>query len=239
MQTFLSNVNKKYFITSTIFAYLASVGIQFLLKDNDLQLAYSNSIISLIFFIGIFSFYFYFMKKIKVSKREVITSIFLGFFFSLSLIAGANLYRIDTVNIANLKTWLKILVNVPLFSFLFLFLFNIVFPKINYLMRLSSRFENFTNSLSCKRQFLLTWILIFIGWVPTLLSTYPGNYVYDAGYQLYSYVENGYLDLHHPMAHTLMLFFFVIELGRKIFHSVRIGLLLYTLFQMLWLSLSF
>lgn len=239
MQIFLSIFNKKRFMISIILAYLASVGIQFLLKDNNLQLAYSNSIVSLIFFIGIFSFYFYFLKKIKFSKREVTTSIFLGFFFSLSLIAGANLYRIGTVNIANLKTWVKILANVPLFSFLFLFLFNIFFPKINYLMKLSSKLENFINSLSCKKQFLLTWILIFIGWVPTLLSTYPGNYVYDAGYQLYSYVENGYLDLHHPMAHTLMLFFFVIELGKKIFHSVRIGLLLYTLFQMLWLSLSF
>lgn len=84
--------------------------------------------------------------------------------------------------------------------------------------------------------FFAAWIFIFVSYIPVFLGCWPGNFVYDAPFQLSEAIHNLY-DTHHPLLHTLLMegaYNFGLRLG-----DVSTGFQFYTLFQMLALSGSF
>ena len=84
--------------------------------------------------------------------------------------------------------------------------------------------------------YLMIWMGIFLCYIPLFLAWWPGNFVFDACYQIRNVVE-GYLSTHHPLAHTLLMgnaYMFGKSVG-----DVSWGYQFYTLFQMLVLSSSF
>ena len=52
------------------------------------------------------------------------------------------------------------------------------------------------------RIFLLSWLVLFFGWIPCFLAFYPGLYCYDMIWQ-WSMFESGVYSTHHPLIHTL------------------------------------
>ena len=84
--------------------------------------------------------------------------------------------------------------------------------------------------------FLCIWVSIFACHLPVFLSNWPGNFVFDARYQMTSYIT-GWHTTHHPLIHTLMMGK-AYEFGQHI-GNVSAGYQLYTLTQMLILSASF
>ena len=92
--------------------------------------------------------------------------------------------------------------------------------------------------------FISSLVVLFIGWMPFLLASYPGFFMGDTGgqisqwFNLSSYTSD-YLPLlnsdvllnqHHPVLHTVIMGSFV-RIGMTLFNSANVGYFLYTLIQ--------
>lgn len=87
-----------------------------------------------------------------------------------------------------------------------------------------------------KRYFFIVWFLIFAAYLPIFLWSWPGNFVYDAPFQM-AEVVSGQYNTHHPLLHTLIMgaaYQFGVSTG-----DASTGFQLYTLLQMLILSAAF
>ena len=76
--------------------------------------------------------------------------------------------------------------------------------------------------------------VIFLLWLPTLLTSWTGVYVIDNVFQ-FQWFKEGNISAHHPILHTYLLGF-CMEAGKKIFGSYEAGLGVYSVGQMLTLS---
>lgn len=84
--------------------------------------------------------------------------------------------------------------------------------------------------------FLLMWGIHMLSYIPIFLNQWPGNFVFDAQYQL-SEVCNDSYSTHHPLLHTLLMGT-MYKLGLKM-GNVSAGYQFYTLIQMLVLTSAF
>ncbi len=84
--------------------------------------------------------------------------------------------------------------------------------------------------------FVLVWLGIFLCYLPVFLAYWPGNFIFDAQYQLQNVIE-GYHSTHHPLIHTLLMGY-AYQFGQYV-GDVSWGYQFYTLFQMLVLSSAF
>lgn len=87
-----------------------------------------------------------------------------------------------------------------------------------------------------KRYFFIVWFLIFVAYLPIFMWFWPGNFVYDASYQMEEVIENEYIT-HHPLLHTIAMgtaYKFGVSVG-----DASTGFQFYTLLQMLILSAAF
>lgn len=87
-----------------------------------------------------------------------------------------------------------------------------------------------------KMYFLIIWLTIFLCHIPVFLAYWPGNFVFDARYQLAN-VNTDWYTTHHPLIHTLMMgipYKFGVSIG-----NASVGYQFYTLAQMLILTSSF
>ena len=87
---------------------------------------------------------------------------------------------------------------------------------------------------SLRRVFLVTWLILFLCYIPCFLAFYPGLYCYDMIWQ-WEMFASGIWNTHHPLVHTL----FAggsLELGKDIFGSYNAGLALHSLIQLAILS---
>lgn len=84
------------------------------------------------------------------------------------------------------------------------------------------------------RSFFLTWLTVFISWIPCLLAFWPGLYSYDMSWQWEMFVEHDY-STHHPLLHT-WLSGTLLKLGNQYFGSYNAGLALICLLQLLFLA---
>ena len=85
-----------------------------------------------------------------------------------------------------------------------------------------------------------TWgamALIFLCYVPMLLIEYPGSFVYDVKGQTWQ-ISSGELDTFHPLLHTLLIKFCLIDCY-NLLQSMERGVLLYSLIQMTLVSACF
>ena len=156
-----------------------------------------------------------------------IFSAILGIFFSACMVLGENIFSLDTTAINNLSTWIKIFLYSPIYVAGVFFIFKLA-DNIN--LSESAKFNR-------KKFFIISWLMIFIAWLPTLFAQYPGIFAYDALVQIFIYKIN-LIWMHFPPIHTWLLGFCTITLG-ELLNSHEIGFLIYTLLQMLCLSCTF
>ena len=88
-------------------------------------------------------------------------------------------------------------------------------------------------ALSSRTVFFLSWAMLFVAWIPTLLAFWPGMFSYDMGKQS-SYVFTGEYTSHHPPLHTWIV---GVCLKAEGFMGLR-GITIYELVQMLVISAS-
>jgi ABC-type multidrug transport system fused ATPase/permease subunit len=212
---------------------LSLIFIESTIKSTDNLFGFSNSIYSIFAFIGIFLL----MKKTRNvlaesgDKRLLAVTVILAMIFSFFMVAGKNILVNNSVQIGQLKTLIKIICGVPLFT-AFLILILIKMPEVN---QYADKFiQNDASAVSLKKAFVIYWALIFLAWIPSLMASYPGIYGYDSIYQL-GYYRSGEISLHHPLAHTYLLGFCIWTMG-NFWGDLKKGQLVYSLIQMLFLS---
>ncbi len=92
-------------------------------------------------------------------------------------------------------------------------------------------------SLSGKKCFIISWVLIVLSWFPGFLAYYPGICAYDIPPQLGQILQNSFNE-HHPIAHTLLIKGFY-YFGKNILGSANNGIALFALLQILILGAAF
>lgn len=218
-----NNHNVLYSVICAVLSFGACLAIVSMLKDNNDFYAFSNSIIALPTLVGC---YFSISRAFKERGRILIISIILGFMLSASQIFGKNLLRTDCTDCQNIKVWLAILGLTPLFSSLLINLYVFLDKK---------KITDSVYKLSHNKLFLFSWLIIFLAWLPALFASYPGVYAYDCIFEV-RFALRDEVTMHHPIVHTLMVKWFVIDLGEKMLGNRELGFFWYCIVQMLSLS---
>lgn len=92
--------------------------------------------------------------------------------------------------------------------------------------------------MDSKWSFYINAIIIFLAWLPYFLRYYPGLLTNDSCSQVSQSIGLTVLTNHHPIFHTGLVALFV-NIGKNVFHSLNMGVALYTIFQMIVMSLIF
>jgi len=188
----------------------------------------SNS--NFIYFIISFIYGLY-IYRYKYSKREYIISNILGLVISFISICYINLNTLDSSNLTNIYTILEIIGLTPLISYTLLKLNNFLINhkykdnKLNKILFNNSKYSIFK-----------FFLIIFICWLPIMISFYPGIFSYDAAGQLNQMVTDSYTN-HHPMIHTLFLDIMV-DSADKVFGNASIGLFAHSIIQAIIFALA-
>lgn len=211
-------------------AFLGAISLNSIFKLEDGNLAYSNSIISLLMFLGLY-FTVGHARKV-INKRVFITGCSLGFIFCSMLVLGSTVYINGTIASKPI-----VLLLLSVFG-----LMCIIVPVLVILMTVLSKSDNRVHKrerLSSplfnkdKNFFIIMWILFFLSYFIIFLAFYPGIYSYDAPWQLRQ-VFNAELSTNHPVLHTFFLYTLV-QLGHLL-DSYSLGLTLYSIVQILFVT---
>lgn len=176
------------------------------------------------------------------NKRLHFVSLGIGFLLSLAIVYGSYAHHVNDIFSSTQTTLLQ-------FALVFGFLF-ITMPLSEEILLLLDRLpawysRNTESSDSCLERFFAktkipyffwVWLFIFLSYIPIFLGWWPGNFVYDAPFQM-SEVIYGTYQTHHPLLHTLLMGW-AYNLGRSC-GDASSGYQLYTLIQMLILSGAF
>lgn len=229
--TFRENVLSKKSLLSFAFAMLSTVFLPGFFDINASLYAFSNSILSLFFLVAA---YLLFRKVFgESSKRLMVISIIVGFFFAVFVFVGLNITKYDSAGIYTLKNIAVLLSEVPFFAAVTAYIISVI-SKTEFVAEGSG----LGKKAGAKKEFFIAWLLIFIAWLPYFIAAYPGIYAYDSIYQMW-YYQSGNINIHHPLIHTYMLGFFVDTVGKGLFGSYEIGMCFYSIVQMLCMSAAF
>ncbi len=218
-----SSANLIYKVSCLILSFLACIAISLMLKDNNEFYSFSNSIIAIPAMIGC---YWSMSRAFIRSKRVVVTGFILGFLLSTSQFLGKNLMLTNSTDAKNIWVWLGILFLTPLLA-------SLLINTLCFIEDKSGCTEDYR--LSPIKVFLLSWLILMLAWLPALLASYPGVYAYDCIFQI-RFALREEITLHHPIVHTLMLKWFVMDLGGKVLGNKELGFFFYCITQMLILS---
>ena len=92
------------------------------------------------------------------------------------------------------------------------------------------------NKMSVRKVGVLSFLLLTLARIPFFLAYYPGICAYDIAIQL-GQVRSGEYNLHHPLAHTLLLKG-ALDIGNILFHNATTGIALMIAGQVLLLSFA-
>lgn len=182
----------------------------------------NNSFVYFIFF-ALFLFTF---SKIKILKKGyTVFSIIFSVFLSLVLIIGSQLEFYSEI-IWSFATLIKIIA-----------LSVSIFPLNYLLLKYVDKFKiQKSDNINYKKIFVITFLIILFFNFLVFLALYPGEYGYDAGFQIMEILEK---DV-QITSHFSLLFSFilakVVNLGKVLFGSYQVGFGIYCFLQMTFLS---
>ena len=226
---------------SIVLAYLATLAFSYILKlgknEGDLfsMLDYGYDWLTMVFFV---------LGSVTISrfvilenKRTIVFSFVGGMLLSLSSVWGAYALFVNDIFLSGEVFFLQLMLMIGL---------NFVMtPAVAEIFALLKKYEEWYDKKSESKvfnkknnliYFLIVWGIIFICYLPIFLAYWPGNFVFDASYQMNEVINNAY-KTHHPLLHTWLMgtaYNIGLEMG-----NVSQGFQLYTLLQMLVLSSSF
>ena len=183
--------------------------------------------------IGIGLFFLYKTSFEKVTRRRLIVAIPFAFVLSCLFVIGRVFDIAKTIAALKLIHIVYIIVLTVLLTALFIILMDFIDNYKQDLTKQKNIKKLFRNS---KINYILLAILFIICMLPTFLAFYPGVFTTDAYVQI-RYVLDGAISAHHPILHTIILYFFY-YLG-QFFSNVNFGIALYTLTQIISLAIAF
>lgn len=219
--------NKKYIVSNLkniipfVLSFISTLGINGLITITSEQVT-NNSFVYFIFF-ALFLFTF---SKIKIFKKGyTIFSIIFSMFLSLVLIIGSQLEFYSEI-IWSFATLIKIIA-----------LSVSIFPLNYLLLKYLDKFKiQKSDNINYKKIFVITFLIILFFNFLVFLALYPGEYGYDAGFQIMEILEK---DV-QITSHFSLLFSFilakVVNLGKVLFGSYQVGFGIYCFLQMTFLS---
>lgn len=162
--------------------------------------------------------------------RKLTFPVVAGIFFAFCYVAGYQLDRFDTLDLTDKGFYVKwALAAVGIAVALFL-LWRLLDKRMECRPRRMA--ENAAaNGKRTGRTRLICAAVLFVSWIPTWLSLFPGAFSYDA-FDEWEQVHNGMLTAHHPVAHVLLLGGLT-EGTYLLTGSYNLGIGIYTLLQML------
>ncbi|MBR1376736.1 MAG: hypothetical protein IJ565_02870 [Bacilli bacterium] len=196
----------------------------------------NNKFAYIILFIIFILFIFLFRKFLnlnilKKDKNLFILFMLFSIFVAITFVIGYNLTKYDDSYINRFITYYHIF-NISNLAYALL---NLIYEKKKYLNILENKNVEWINKILFeKHTFIKVMILILVAWIPILLAFYPGIFSYDSSAQIKEYFTNN-LSNANPLIHTLIIGKFLF-IGHDIFKSYNIGVLIYSIFQMLVLS---
>lgn len=222
---FLKLINNTH-IKNLIYSFLAICGIEefvYLCSHKERDLIFS------ILYIFIFYLFYKFLlnnSKYKISRREINFSRIFSIILSAALIIGAQLDAFTKIS------WSFI----TIFKIFCLYLFLLpIFKSIIFFIK-HHRFKK-NNKLNSKKIYPIAFLSILFFGLIIWLALFPGVYGYDAGFQFFEATHSNFLNDKFSL---LFVFFMggLIQFGKFIFNNYQAGFALYTLAQLIILSLS-
>ena len=102
--------------------------------------------------------------------------------------------------------------------------------------RIKKMFHDSKRPFAGTKAILLIAIICFACWLPYFLYEYPGIMTADSLVQYAEFAGNEPVSNHHPIVHTLLIKMFC-DIATLFHKDHQIGIALYTLFQMIFMSL--
>ena len=134
--------------------------------------------------------------------------------------------------------------NIPIIIFYIISFLGYYYLIKNILLLIYDKTKNMSltkgkkKEISKKKFIILITLIGFILYLPYLFEYFPGITSFDTYTQLDQILGNTLYSNHHPIIHTMVIKFFF-EIGCFIFKSKTIGILFFTIFQMLFVSFTF
>jgi len=169
--------------------------------------------------------------------RYLIYSILTGFILGFCYVAGYHLEAYDTVTLTDKRFYLYWLFASVLCSLLICIIWKAITLLNNINIEKHPRVKKILNLVDLNLPVWGYMIIILLCWLPTWLSIFPGAFTYDA-YDEWQQVCTGNLTSHHPVLHVLLLGGLT-EGIYQLTGSYNLGIALYTIIQMLFISWVF
>lgn len=191
---------------------------------------------NLTFILLLVAFFLLFNRSFTIKNRQLVMySMVSAIILSAMCIIG---FSLDTYKDLSIFTYSigQTIKNCIKFFGLFLLFYAVIIIVFSYLK--TKEFDEETKNgflfSKRKRSFFAVWAIIFVVWVPYFLMYFPGITTVDSISQIYQALGEHTLTNHHPIAHTFLISLFL-AIGNT-FGSVTLGIALYSIFQMLFLS---
>lgn len=241
--------NIKIFL-SLLIAYIFVISYSVFSKTNMAEYMYDgvsktgwNPASILLFAFTSILLYRFFDNNVLNNKGRLLLASCFGLMISISLVWGTMMmydtYSIFDTSIHTVKALL-----LPLgFSLLFIPIISEIIGFFDYMGEHSISFSNAHSRLSAYFDkhpvfiFFLIWAIIFITYLPLFFYWWPGNFIYDAAYEIDDFLVDGRMSSHFPTLHVILLGLSY-SFGQKI-NNISLGMQIYTLFQMVTLSGAF
>ena len=232
-------INMKLNTVAFLVATVGTICLPQILNLKENSLGFTNSIFSV--FVWLLCLYAvdWSLHTIDLhDKRGWTIAGVLSFFFATAMLFGTRLDAVGNVNFKDWRLWLSLPVLTCLFSIL-------IRKFWNFLGRMEERKKRLAKHIKipgtppkvAKYVNILTFIFLFLCWLPVLLAVYPGFFVYDAQDE-WVQVASRTFNAHHPLVHVLMLGGIVCAV-HKVTDSYNLGIACYMVIQMMIVSGGF
>ena len=232
-------INMKLNTVAFLVATVGTICLPQILNLKENSLGFTNSIFSV--FVWLLCLYTvdWSLHTIDLhDKRGWTIAGVLSFFFTTAMLFGTRLDAIGNVNFKDWRLWISLPVLTCLFSILIRKFWNFLGRMEERKKRLAKHIKiPGTPTKVAKYVNILTFLFLFLCWLPVLLAIYPGFFVYDAQDE-WVQVASRTFNTHHPLVHVLLLGGIVCAV-HKVTDSYNLGIACYMIVQMIIVSGGF
>lgn len=211
----------KFIILNILLSFISTIGIigyYHIFTSYDLL---SNSFMNIIIFVLFINLF----NKIDCGKKQNnIFCIIFSIFLASILIVGTQLENNSDIT-WNFLTLIKIICLT--FS---------IYPITSLILSFLDKYKTKNKIKNYKNISLVTFIFIVLFNILVFLAIYPGEYAYDAGFQILEILDKNIQITSHFSYLFCFILAHIVKLGKTIFNSYQIGFAIYCFLQMLFLS---
>lgn len=202
----------------------------------DTSLGFSNSVFALAVFAGLYVLLRH-ADGLGISRRMSGYAHALGALFSVMTAFGSRTEGLGGVPYGSVSMWLAIAVYAHIFAKGICILWTMLASKeTSFLRPAQLPASNDLRAKLCRaadalfNRPLLLFAALLLCWMPCYISTFPGNFVYDASYEYYQ-LQNGFIKS-YPLLHSAIITRLLL-LSETLTGSVNPGIGAYIVVQLL------